>query len=198
MMEIFGQTSISEVILLFVLLFAVPLMAVLLRRLRNCEKQLGEGRGGKKKKKKSKDTVARTDASGKPSVPPDVFPYREKVFLTPPERACLEALNETFGREVRIYAKVALWELAESTDKNPGFSERLADKSVEFLICDAATGKPFTAVCFEQDAGGPQGRNDDLRMICKAIGLHLVFLPQADEYDAAALREQLNIPDAPV
>lgn len=160
MVEIFGQAAISEIILLFVLVFIIPLLAFLLYRLRGYERQFGALASGRGKKKKKRESEAKAARPEKPAALPDIYPYKTKIFLTPPERACLEALSVAFGTEVKIYVKVALWELAESTDKNPGFHDRLIDKRVDFLICDAATDKPFTAVCFEPGKGVPRGPRD--------------------------------------
>ncbi len=99
------------------------------------------------------------------------------------------------GGDVSVYVKVALWSLVQSTDKNPGYFERLAGKSVDFLVCDASTGKPFTAVCFEPGKDVPRGPVDEMIKICKAAGLYLVFLPMADSYDAKTLKKLLNIPE---
>lgn len=197
MLDIFGQAGISEVILLFVLIFIIPTLAFLLIKLRRYEATYGviSLRGRKKKKKKEKKPEPPPPAKEKPSVPPDVFPYRTRVFLTPSEQAFLKALHDAVGGEVTVYAKVALWDLVESTDKNPGFTDRLFDKRVDFLVCDKSTGTPFTAVCFEPDKKAPKGPKEELDKICKAAGLYLVFLPEAEEYDARKLKTLLEIPE---
>lgn len=195
MLDIVRQAGISEVILLFVLVFVIPMTAFLLLRLRRYESQFGRLAAPDKKKKKKKEPEPAPEKPTKPSVPPDVFPYRAKTFIDPPERACLNALAEAIGGDIMVYVKVALWELVESTDKNPGYFDRLTGKAIDFLVCDAATGKPFTAVCFEPAKGTPRGPVEELEKICKAAGLHLVFLPVAEEYDAKSLKKTLNIPD---
>lgn len=195
MLDIVRQAGISEVILLFVLVFVIPMTGYLLLRLRRYESQFGRLAAPEKKKKKKKEAEPAPEKSGKRSVPPDVFPYQAKVFIPPPERACLNALTEAIGGDIAVYVKVALWELVEATDKNPGYFDRLTGKSIDFLICDASTGKPFTAACFEPPRNAPRRPVEELEKICKAAGLHLVFLPVAEEYDAKTLKKTLEIPD---
>ncbi len=52
MLEVVSQAGISEVILLFVLLFVIPVTVFLLMRLRRYESLFGSLAAGKKKKKK--------------------------------------------------------------------------------------------------------------------------------------------------
>ena len=197
MVEVIGKAAISELILLFVLLFVIPLLVFLLRRLRAYENQYGpllkkRGKGKKKKEKIEKEKAPEAD---QPEEVPDVYPYRMKSFITPPERACLEALSTAFGPDVKIHVKVALWGLVESTDKEPGYHARLTGKYIDFLLCDAATDKAFTAVCFEPGKGKIRKAYDELESICQAAGLHLAFLPMADDYDADELKNLLDIRD---
>lgn len=197
MLEILGQAGIAEVILVFVLLFVIPMTAYLLLRLRRYENEFGVLTISKRKKKKKKkeEPPPAAPADAKPSVPSDVFPYRAKTFINPSEHACLAALAEAVGGDIIVYVKVALWALVESTEKEPGYFDRLTGKWVDFLVADAATGKPFTAVCFEPGKGVPRGPVDDLKKICQAAGLHLVFIPQTEEYDVKQLKNLLDIPD---
>ncbi len=90
---------------------------------------------------------------------------------------------------------MALWQVVEATDANPGFHDRLTEKSLDYLVCDAATGKPFTAICLEPQKGAPRGPSEELAKICKAADLHLVYVPIAETYDAKQLKSLLGIPD---
>lgn len=197
MWELLGQTGISEAILLFILIFIIPLLGYLLLKLRRYENQYGVIylRGKKKKKKKKPEPPPKEMKPEKPSVPPDVFPYETKPFINPSEQMLLDALYEAIGGDIMIYTKVALSGLVQSTDSNPGFHDRLADKYVDFLICDKQTGNPFTAVCLEPGKKAPKGPTEELAKICQAANLHLVFLPQADSYDTAKVKKLLDIPD---
>ncbi len=198
MMDAIRQISISEVALLFILLFVLPLLALLVRRLRAYEALFGDLPDEKKKEKKKAAAAAPAPAaaaSTEDAVPGNVYPYRAKAFLSPSDHACLEAMREALGDEVDVFPKVALWELVESTDKAPGYLNRLHDKDYDFLVCDRRTGQPLTAVMYNAGKGRPAGRIDEIRKICKAAGANVVFIDQKAEYDADSLKEALGLPD---
>ena len=201
MMEIISKITIAEVILLFVLCFILPLLALLLLRLRKYETLFGalpeEGKKGKKKKKKQEEEVAAAAvaAPDPDAVPDDVWPYGAKGFLSPADRACLAAMREALGPEVDVFPKVALWETVEATDKAPGYGKRLHGKAYDFLVCDRKTGQPLTGVMYNPGKGRPAGAIDDFRKICRAAGANVVFIDMAEEYDVKTLKEALGIPE---
>ncbi|MCD7895966.1 MAG: DUF2726 domain-containing protein [Planctomycetaceae bacterium] len=197
MREIISQVTLSEVILLFILVFMLPMMALLILRLRKYETLFGdlpeEKKKGKKKRKKKDDIPE--PAAAAPAVPADVFPYKAKPFMSQSDHKALAAMREAYGGDVEVFPKVALWETVETTDKTPGFAERLHDKCYDFLICDARTGQPLTAVMYNPGKGRPAGRIDDLKKICAAAGANVVFIDMADNYDAAGIKKALGIPE---
>lgn len=194
-MGILGQITISEVTLLFVLIFVLPGMAFLLWRLRKYENMYGQLPTDKKKKKPKEEKPQPAADSPKNTVPDDVFPYRSREFLSPPEKACLAGLREALGPEVEVFPKVALWETLESTDKNPGFQERLHGKDYDFLVCDKRTGKVLTAVMFKPGKGKPAGPVDEVKKISAAAGANVVFIEMREGYDAKELKAVLGIPE---
>jgi hypothetical protein len=194
MLDAISQITISEVILLFVLLFVLPGMGYLVFNLRKYEKMAGRPPATEKKKKKKKDEPPPPPPAPK-KVPDNVFPYRTRPLLSPPERACLIALREVMGADYDVFAKTALWERIEPTDQDPGYAERLRGLAFDFLICDRDTGEPLTAIMFNPGKGKPAGPADLLRKICEAAGVHAVFIDLAEQYDAKKLKEALGIPD---
>lgn len=195
MKDILGNMAISEVVLWFVLIFLLPMIVVILRRLRRYEDLYGLlGPKKKKKKKVEEPPPAAPAAPAAPPVPANVFPYRARTFLDPSEAGCLKAVIGAMGEGVLVFAKTALADLAESTDANPGFADRLKGLSVDYLVVDQRTGKPFTAVQFEPEKGAPRGARDAVKGVCEAIGLHLVFIPRG-EYEAGDLKKLLGIPE---
>lgn len=202
MTDVISKITISEVILLFVLIFILPVLTMMLMRLRRYEAAFGpppEGRVGKRKGKSRAEEPAAPVAAVPPAPAEDaidatVFPYRGKAFLSPADRACLVALREVLG-EVDVYPKVAVWETIESTSDNPGYAARLHDKSFDFLVCDARTGQPLTAVVYKPTRGRPVGPVDELQDICDAAGTNIVLIDMAEEYDAKSLKEALGLPD---
>ena len=193
MWDAITQTTISEAILLFVLLFVLPGMTYMVAQMRRLEARVGlpppDGN------KKGKSTPPPSPPPEK-KVPDDVFPYRQRPFLPPSERACADALREVLGAElVEIYPKAALWEILEPTDKDPGYLERLGGLNLDFLVCDKKTGQPLTAVIFNPGKGRPAGKIDLTGKCCAAAGLPAVFIDLAEQYDAKSLKAALGIPD---
>ncbi|MCD8350456.1 MAG: DUF2726 domain-containing protein [Planctomycetaceae bacterium] len=201
MLDALAKTTISEVILLFLLLFVLPMLALLVKRLRKYEMLYGvlKEEGRKKKKKKADEPEP---AAPPPEIlpedepPPDnSYPYASRIFLSPADKACLSALKEAFGSDVDIFPKVALWEVVEPTEKAVGYANRLRGLLFDFLICDAKTGQVLTGIAYNPGKGRPAGPIDELKAICHAAGANLVFIDMAEEYDATKLKDALGIPD---
>lgn len=198
MMEVIGKISISEVILLFLLLFILPILGMLVMRLRKYEALFGDLAQDGKEAAPSVDVEENAPPAAKPeddSVPDDVFPYKSREFLTPADRACLDAMREALGPDVDIFPKVALWKTVESTEKDAGYGRRLHGHAFDFLVCDKRTGKALTAVMFNPAKGRPAGGIDELRKICKAAAANIVFIDLAEQYDVATMKEALGIPE---
>ena len=195
MWDAIAQITISEVVLLFVLLLVLPGMAYMVMQMRKLEARAGLAPPNEKKKKKEEEPPP-TPATAVKKVPDNVFPYRTRTFLSPPELACVAAMREVLGANlVEVYPKVALWEMLESTDKDPGYLERLNGLDLDFLVCDKKTGQPLTAVIFNPGKGRPAGRIDLVGKSCAAAGLPAVFIDMAEQYDAKSLKAALGIPD---
>lgn len=202
MMEILRQITLSEVMLLFNLIFIVPMLVLLVVRLRRYEALYGE-LPKKGRRRKAAPAPPPEPEAGAPAaapaaanaVPDDVFPYDAGTFLTAAEKACLAALRGALGPEVDVFPKVAIWEYVKSTDDNPGYAARLHGKDFDYLVCDVKLGQPLTAVMFEPGKGRPAGPTDELKKICSAAGANLVFIERRDDYDAAYLKKALGIPD---
>ncbi len=197
MWDAITKAGIAEIALLFVVLFLCPLLFLLVRRLKRYETKFGYLEGGappppKPKKEKAPPPAP---AAEKPKVPDNVFPYKSRQFLSPPERQCLEALQQALGAEVDIFPKVALWETVEPTESDPGYAERLHQLDFDYLVCDKKLGQPLTAVMFKPGKGRPAGPVDMLTKICAAAGANLVFIDMAEQYDAEQLKKELGLPD---
>lgn len=197
MMEIFAKTTISEVILLFVLLFVLPVMTLLVLRLRKYEKAFGappaEAAPSRGAKKKNEPKTTETPA-GKKSDGDEGYAYRTRIFLTPAERTCLRVMREVLGKDVDVFPKVALWETVEPMDPTAANINRLHGMDYDFLVCDLKTGQPLTAVMFK-GGRGRGGAVGDLTKICEAAGASVIFIEMAEEYDAAKMKQALRIPD---
>ncbi len=202
MLDALAKTTISEVILLFLLLFVLPMLALLVRRLRKYEMLYGvlKEEGKKKKKKKTEEPVAEPEppapVAPEDEAPPDnAYPYASRTFLSPADKACLSALREAFGPDVNVFPKVAVWEVVEPTEKAIGYANRLRGLLFDFLICDGITGQVLTGIAYNPGKGRPAGPIDELKEICHAAGTNLVFIDMAEEYNAKTLKDALGIPD---
>lgn len=202
MMDIVRQTGISEAILLFLLLFLLPVMTLLLLRLRKYETLYGdlpeEKKPGKKKKKKAEPEEPKPDAA--PAEPESAeaaaeAAFRAKPFMTPADRACLAAMREALGDEVEVYPKVAFRETVEPAEPDVEAAKRLDRLVLDFLVCDKRTGKALTAVMFNPGRGRPAAAGDEVRAISGRAGANVVFIDMAEKYDAKSLKNALGIPD---
>lgn len=194
MMEVVSKISVAEAILLFVLLFILPVMALLVQRLRRYEAAFGPPpeRAGKAGTGKREEAPIPAEASASPAgaASASAPSYRARTFLGPADRACLAAMREVLGSDVDVFPKVALCEVVEAADAGG-----LGGKAFDFLVCDARTGKPLTGVAYTPGKGRPAGPVDELRNICASAGTNLVLLEMAEKYDAKTLREALGLPD---
>lgn len=204
MMDVLSRISVAEIALLANIIFILPGFALLLRQLMKYEKLYGDLPSSKKTKKKKAEEPApapATPAEPAKKVNTGIFPFESKPFMSPADAACLGALAGALG-DVNVFPKVALWELIQvKKDKNEdteGQQERLYGKMLDFLVCDRTTCKPMTAVLFNPGKGRPAGPVEELKSICKAAEVNLVFIDQKEEYDVAALKQELGIPDLDV
>lgn len=198
LMDVIGKIAISEVILLFLLLFVLPALFLLIMRLRKYEAQFGQLPEEKKNKKKKKKSVEEPPAEAKPAAAEHAaegYPYRTKAFLSPADRACLQAMREALGPDAEVYPKVALWETVEPTEKDAAYARRLEGTCYDFLVCDKRTGKPLTAVMYRPGRGRPAGAVDELLKICKAAGANVVSIDMVEKYDVKSLKAALGIPE---
>lgn len=198
-MEVLGKITVSEVMLFIVLVIILPMMALLLRRLRQYETLHGDLPAperkprGKKAAAKNAEPPA-PDAKESPA-DADGYAYRSGVFLTSADRACLAAMREALGNEVDVYPKTALWEVVEPSEPGKGGAERLHGLAFDFLVCDARTGGVLTAVMYRPGKGRPAGRVDEVKKICAAAGANVVFIDMAESHDAKSLKDALGIPE---
>lgn len=199
LMEIVGKIGFSEVVLLFLLIFVLPVTALLLLRLRKYEALFGElpeeKKSGKKKKKKAKEKEPEPQPESPRAEHSGAVAFRSRPFLTPEDRACLAAMRQALGPEVEVYPKVALWETVEPVERDAESAKRLQGKCLDFLVCDKQTGKALTAVMFNPGKGRPAGGIDEIRTICGIAGASVVFIDMAEKYDAKSLKKALGIPE---
>lgn len=199
MLDVLGKASISEVILIFLLLFVLPLIALLLRRLRKYEALYGVLQEEGKKKKGDEPAPEAPPPAPQEEAPPDnSYPYQSRPFLSSADKACLNAMREALGPDVDVFAKVALWETVESTERAAGYANRLKGLAFDYLVCDRKTGQVLTAVMYNPGKGRPAGPIDEIKKVCAAAKANVVFIDMAEEYDVKTLSAALGIPNLDV
>ena len=196
MIEQIRQAALSEIMLLFVLIFIMPAIVILLFRLRRYETLYGELEPAKKNKaeKKKKDELTQ-EKENKPLPALNNFPYQKRTMLQPPERNCLKALEEVMGDDTRIFAKVAISQLIETSDVDPGYNSRLSGKYFDFLLCEYDTCQPFTAIMLVDRKQKNRGQDKELDNICEAAEMHVIKIPAQDSYTAEEVRKIIGLPD---
>lgn len=202
MMDVIRKITISEVILLFNLLFVLPLLALMLLRIRRYEKLYGvlpdEGKFAlrfRRKKKAAPPPKEKVEAAPVESAPAaGAIQYRTRAFLAAGERNCLKVMLDVLGNEVDVFPKVALWETVEPVEGGSAAMARLHGLDYDFLVCDKTTGQPLTGVMFKGGRGKGRGASE-LEEICKAAGASVVFIEMSEDYNAKKMKEALRIPD---
>ena len=191
------KMGIAEIILLFILLFLIPVVFLLLREMRRLEQRLQGGLPPEPKTSSATRAFLETaipppKADSPP--PPAAFLYQRRALLSAAEISFRDAAQALMGQDTLLLPKVSLSALVESADSHPAHAERLAGKTVDFLVCDRPTGHPTAAVFF-QGAAVPRGTLDEAEKICKAANVSFVRLPFKDSYDAETIRKALGLPE---
>lgn len=162
--------------MLFLLLFVLPMLALLVRRLRRYEMLYGvlKEEGRKKRKKKAEEPAVQEEPQPvlpEDEPPPDnTYPYASRTFLSPADKACLAALREAFGPDVDVFPKVAVWEVVEPTEKAIGYANRLRGLLFDYLICDAKTGQVLTGIAYNPGRGVLPGLSTNSRRFATLPG----------------------------
>lgn len=125
--------------------------------------------------------------------------YRRGRFLSRNEKAFLVALDQALGRGFRAFAQVRLADLVEvegSVDnaKRRAALNKVFGKSVDFVLCDAASLDPLAAIELDDRSHAlswRQERDAFVNGVFAEIGLPLLRTPARGAYSAAAIRKML-------
>jgi len=128
---------------------------------------------------------------------PKVFPYLlRNDFLSPAEFSFYKVLSSLVGTRLTIQSKVRLADIffVSRPNENLAYSNRIAQKHLDFLVCDPATMKPLFGVELDDSShrrNDRQTRDDFVDNVCKAAGLPLLRLPVQREYNSRDLAAQI-------
>jgi hypothetical protein len=121
-----------------------------------------------------------------------------KRFVTFAEADFFRVLRKVMGESAHVLAQVPIAQLLwfpGNNYSNPGRQEwrnRVAQRTVDFVICDFATLRPLVAIELDEpshDAPDRQVRDRQVEAILKAAGLPLLRIKTARTYNTRELSD---------
>ena len=125
------------------------------------------------------------------------LPYRLRDdFLSPAEFSFYKVLTSVGGTRLTIQSKVRLADIffVARPNENVAFFNRIAQKHLDFLVCDSATMKPLFGVELDDSShkqNNRQERDEFVESVCKVAGLPLLRLPVQREYSTREIAAQI-------
>jgi len=125
------------------------------------------------------------------------LPYRLRDdFLSPAEFSFYKVLWSVVGTQSTIQSKVRLADIfyVSRPNENAGFFNRIAQKHLDFLICDSSTMKPLFGIELDDSShkrNDRQERDEFVEKVCQVAGLPLLRLPVQREYNSKELAVQI-------
>ena len=125
------------------------------------------------------------------------LPYRLRDdFLSPAEFSFYKVLSSLGGNRLTVQSKVRLADVffVARPNENVTFFNRIAQKHLDFLVCDSVTMKPLFAVELDDSShkrNNRQERDEFVESVCKVAGLPLLRLPVQREYNPRELAAQI-------
>jgi len=137
-----------------------------------------------------RDNSGRTDLADLPRV------QVNKRFVSYAEADFFRVLRNVVGDSGHILAQVSLGQMlwfpgnSQSNPGRQGWRNRVAAKTVDFVICDFSTLRPLVAIELDEpshDAPERQSRDDQVEAVLRAAGLPLLRFRTARIYDTREL-----------
>lgn len=128
----------------------------------------------------------------------ELLPYRRRDdFLSPAELSFYRALSGAVGTQVHICAKVNLADIffVVKPNENKGARGRIAQKHVDFLLCDPQSMKPLVGVELDDSSHARVDRQERdvlVDSVFAAAGLPLIRIPAAAGYSPTDLSSRLE------
>ena len=133
----------------------------------------------------------------RPAAPP-ALPYRLRdEFLSAAELSFYRVLRGAVGERWVIFAKVRLADLfyVARPHENPGARNSIAQKHVDFVLCDSQTLQPVAGVELDDSShkrADRAERDEKVDSYFQAAGLPLVHIKAARGYNPADLLGQIQ------
>ena len=125
------------------------------------------------------------------------LPYRLRDdFLSPAEFSFYKVLSSLVGTRLTIQSKVRLADVffVARPNENVAYFNRIAQKHLDFLVCDSITMKPLFGVELDDSShkrNDRQERDEFVESVCKVAGLPLLRLPVQREYNSREIAAQI-------
>ena len=125
------------------------------------------------------------------------LPYRLRDdFLSPAEFSFYKVLSSLVGARLTIQSKVRLADVffVARPNENVAFFNRIAQKHLDFLVCDSVMMKPLFGVELDDSShkqNDRQERDEFVESVCKVAGLPLLRFPVQREYNSREIAAQI-------
>jgi hypothetical protein len=125
------------------------------------------------------------------------LPYRLRDdFLSPAEFSFYKVLSSLVGARLTIQSKVRLADVffVARPNENAGFFNRIAQKHLDFLVCDSSTMKPLFGIELDDSShkrNDRQERDVFVENVCQVAGLPLLRVPVQREYNSREIAAQI-------
>ncbi|MFN8398446.1 MAG: DUF2726 domain-containing protein [Anaerolineales bacterium] len=122
-------------------------------------------------------------------IAPEALPYRVRDdFLSPAEFSFYKILSSLGGTRLTIQSKVRLADVffVSRPNENMTYFSRIAQKHLDFLVCDSVTMKPLLGIELDDSShqrDDRQERDDFVEKVFQVAGLPLLRLPVQREYN---------------
>jgi hypothetical protein len=125
------------------------------------------------------------------------LPYRLRDdFLSPAEFSFYKVLSSLADPRFTIQTKVRLADIffVARPNENIAFYNRIANKHLDFLVCDSVTMKPLFGVELDDSShkqNNRQERDEFVDSVFKVAGLALLHFPVQREYNSREIAAQI-------
>jgi len=125
------------------------------------------------------------------------LPYRLRDdFLSSAEFSFYKVLTSLLGARWTVQSKVRLADVffVSRPNENIAFFNRIAQKHLDFLVCDSASMKPVFGIELDDSShrrSNRQVRDAFVEDVCKAAGLPLLRVPVQREYNSREIAAQI-------
>ncbi|MBI5295345.1 MAG: DUF2726 domain-containing protein [Chloroflexi bacterium] len=125
------------------------------------------------------------------------LPYRLRDdFLSPAEFSFYKVLSSLVGARLTIQSKVRLADVffVAHPNENMGLFNRIAQKHLDFLVCDSSTMKPLFGIELDDSShkrNDRQERDEFVENVCQVAGLPLLRVPVQRVYNSREIAAQI-------